>query len=115
MSQLVVDTRAVDPETTPVIELPLPGRASLKRRRPARSAHLDRTPDPCPDPANMLRRECEGIARTLASTTDLLERIDLYKEVGIPKLARAAALCPDLMPILNGEFEWIALTMADID
>jgi len=37
--------------------------------------------------------------------------LEIYgdSEVSYGDLSRAAALRPDLMPLLNGEYEWIAL------
>jgi hypothetical protein len=62
-----------------------------------------------------LRREYEDVAISLARRDSLEERIAFYKQPGIlPKLSRAAALRPDLMPRLNDEFEWITLTSGDL-
>jgi hypothetical protein len=130
MSQLVVDSTIAIPGAAPVVELPLRDVEEVEQlRAPRRRLHCDKIRGPAPqpkepeagperaevDPSSALRRECETIARTLANAADLGDRLDVYKASGIGKLSRAAALCPELMPILNGEFEWIALTMADVD
>jgi hypothetical protein len=49
------------------------------------------------------------IAIRLSGLETLAERIAFYKRVGIQPLNRAAAAYPALMPLLNGEFEWITL------
>ena len=61
-------------------------------------------------------RRCENIASLLAAS-DHDERLAIYSSgyVSPHELSIAAALRPDLMPVLNGEWEWIALTMADLD
>lgn len=63
------------------------------------------------------RDRCEGIAISLARCFTFEERLEIYAipDVSYADLSRAAALRPDLMPLLNGEYEWIALTMADLD
>lgn len=85
-------------------------------QQPETPPELDRpaaAPSP-PDPRSR-RAESERLALRLADTFDLVDRIAIYNEVGVRALSRAAAVCPDLMPEANGEFEWIALTMADLD
>jgi hypothetical protein len=61
-------------------------------------------------------RDYEGVAIILAKMTPI-ERARAY-ETGVFTLGElngAAALRPDLMPTVNGEWEWIALTLADLD
>jgi hypothetical protein len=60
---------------------------------------------------------CEEVARWLARTRRFEDRVQLYR-MGVftpHELSSAAALYPDLMPVLNGEWEWIAITLADLD
>lgn len=66
-------------------------------------------------PDDDLRAECINIAIRLSELPDIGDRIDVYNRAGVSKLSRAAALAPDLMPLLNNEFEWIALTSADAE
>ncbi|MBS1891895.1 MAG: hypothetical protein JST59_11420 [Actinobacteria bacterium] len=60
-------------------------------------------------------RRCENIAVALASSS-LEERAAAYRSRTYTKqeLSTAAALRPDLMPVVNGEWEWIALSLADL-
>lgn len=55
------------------------------------------------------------VAEALQSADSLGERIDIYRSNQRRLLAIAASLWPELMPTLNGELEWIALSTADID
>lgn len=61
-------------------------------------------------------RHCEEIAWLLA-TASPEERLAIYSSGAISyhDLSIAAGLRPDLMPIVNGEWEWIALSLADLD
>lgn len=62
------------------------------------------------------QRHYEEIAYALASSS-AEERASAYAHHIYTRreLSMAAALRPDLMPLVNGEFEWIALTLADLD
>ncbi|MGE0067023.1 MAG: hypothetical protein AB7T48_06675 [Solirubrobacterales bacterium] len=68
-------------------------------------------------PRAIFRRRCERLAQRLA-TASFEDRIAIYTDKEdrptYRELSSAAALCPDLMPVLNGEYEWIALTSADL-
>lgn len=58
----------------------------------------------------------DDIAGLLSQMT-LTERIRAYRS-GVfshRELFRAAAREPERMPVLNGEYEWIARTLADLD
>lgn len=68
-----------------------------------------------PDP-RQFRSYCERVARVLANNT-FEERLIKYRRGDYSRrvLSAASALCPELMPTLNGEFEWIALRLADLD
>lgn len=58
----------------------------------------------------------EEVAIVLAQMT-AGERVRAYATgvFTLRELNAAAGVRPDLMPIVNGEYEWIALTMADLD
>jgi hypothetical protein len=36
-------------------------------------------------------------------------------EISLAQLVRLAARCPEQVPLVNGEYAWIGLTMADLD
>jgi len=61
------------------------------------------------------RRRSEALAHVLAGAADIGELVVLIKEHGRPAVARAAAVRPDLVPEINGEFPHIALSLADLD
>lgn len=86
--------------------------------RPALNA-----PTTAPAPRNVPTRpterrtpDFEEVAIVLAQMTPE-ERIRAYASgvFTLRELNGAAGVRPDLMPIVNGEYEWIALTMADLD
>jgi hypothetical protein len=85
---------------------------------PARDLHLvepDGTERPDhPQQRLVFQSRCEWLARRLATTPRLEDRIQIYC-VGFTarELTTAAALRPDLMPTLNDE--WKALSSADLD
>jgi hypothetical protein len=58
---------------------------------------------------------CAEIAHLLARIESFEDRVELYRMGAVSRheLTVAAALYPELMPRLNGEWEWIALTLAD--
>jgi hypothetical protein len=58
----------------------------------------------------------EEVAIVLAQMT-FEERVRAYATgvFTLRELNAASGVRPDLMPIVNGELEWIALTMADLD
>lgn len=60
-----------------------------------------------------LHARCEDIALRLARTWSLSDRLEIYRRATPRELTTAGALYPELMPTLNGEWEWIALTLAD--
>lgn len=83
-------------------------------RRPA----LD-VPTTAPSPGAPRPRttpDFEGVALVLAQM-NAEERVRAYATgvFTLRELNGAAGVRPDLMPIVNGELEWIALTMADLD
>lgn len=58
-----------------------------------------------------------GDIASLLEQMTLEERVRAYRSKSIThrELTIAAAREPNRMPILNGEFEWIALSLADLD
>jgi hypothetical protein len=60
---------------------------------------------------------CHEVACWLARTERFVDRVELYRQrvFTAHELTTAAALYPELMPILNGEWEWIAVTLADLE
>jgi hypothetical protein len=76
--------------------------------------------DPTSDisPADRLRLrldEAYATARELHAAATFAERIDIYNYRGKQIVYLAAANFRDLMPRLNGEFEFLELTRADHD
>jgi len=61
------------------------------------------------------RQRSETLAHILAGATDVDELVAVIKEHGRLAAARAAAVRPDLVPVINGEFAHIALSLADLD
>jgi hypothetical protein len=61
------------------------------------------------------RLRSEALARSLAGAADIGELVAIINEHGRPAAARAAAVRPDLVPLINGEFPHIALSLADLD
>jgi hypothetical protein len=54
------------------------------------------------------RRRLELLVFRLADTPEFTSRLPIYERHTMRELSAAAALRPDLMPILNGEFEHVA-------
>jgi hypothetical protein len=80
-----------------VVEEPRPAKAGATRALTLRTKHHD-------------------VAGILARMS-FAERVRAYRN-GVftaHELSVAAAREPDRMPILNGEFEWIAVSLADLD
>lgn len=61
------------------------------------------------------RRRSEALAHKLAAAPDLDALVAIVQEHGRPAVSRAAAVRPDLVPEINGEFVHIALSLADLD
>lgn len=61
------------------------------------------------------RRRSEALAYKLADAPDLGAVVAIVQEHGRPAVSRAAAVRPDLVPEINGEFAHIALSLADLD
>lgn len=68
------------------------------------------------DPGRAAPVDAAHVADLLERMT-LKERIAAYRtgEISRRELTIAAAREPDRMPIRNGEFEWIALSLADLE
>jgi len=80
-----------------VVEAPRPAKTGATRALTLRTKHHD-------------------VAGILARMS-FAERVRAYRS-GVftaHELSVAAAREPDRMPILNGEFEWIAVSLADLD
>lgn len=54
------------------------------------------------------RRRLESLVFRLSDTPEFTSRLPIYERHTMRELSAAAALRPDLMPILNGEFEHLA-------
>jgi len=61
------------------------------------------------------RQRAERLAHQLADAQDLPEFVAIVKEHGRSAVSRAAAVRPDLMPVINGEFAHIALSLVDVE
>jgi hypothetical protein len=101
--------------------LPISRREPAPAARPGPDLHLVEAGRP--EKADHLQQRrafdarCQEVARWLARTRRFEDRVQLY-QMGVftpHELSSAAALYPDLMPVLNGEWEWIAITLADLD
>lgn len=83
----------------------------------------EREPSPRPDPGTPSACGPRAPAPASGGTKDwelhtapsLTDRIEIYK-VNLKRiLFLAAALYPELMPMLNGEWEFLAILIADLD
>lgn len=65
-------------------------------------------------PQRAFQQRCEDIAWELAMSSPT-QRAAAYasRTYSSRELSTAAALRPEVMPVLNGEWEWIALTLVD--
>lgn len=79
---------------------------------PDRNASLGATERPS---AEEKRQRSEALAHQLAGASDLEELVAVITEHGRSAVSRAAAIRPDLVPTINGEFAHIALSLADLD
>ena len=99
----VIDAPAAGPDPVEVnLHLVGPGRREQADHRQQRQAFQAR---------------CADIAHHLARIGRFEDRLEFYRlgVVSRLELTTAAALYPDLMPTLNGEWEWIAVTLADFE
>jgi hypothetical protein len=82
-------------------------------RAPTSATTVAAPPRPLPgDPAGLAAE----VAKVLAGMT-YEERVSAYRSGALSahELAVAAARFPDRMPLLNDEYEWIAVSLADLD
>jgi hypothetical protein len=86
--------------------------------KPTETAATDRRAIPTSDAgaASATKPRRQDIAGILAMMT-FAERIRAYEKESFTRqeLNAAAAREPERMPMLNGEFEWIAWNLADLD
>jgi hypothetical protein len=101
---LPISTPEPAPTTTSRPDLRL-----VREGRPEKADHLQQR--------RAFDARCHEVARWLAKTERFEDRVQLYRMgVFTPReLSTAAALFPDLMPVLNGEWEWIAYNLAELD
>lgn len=126
MTKLLVDKKAAD-ATLPRRKSRVSTRTrSPQEQQPQRPAEpgggAASAPDTCAAPsaterpsAREKRKRSETLAHQLAGASDLDELVAIIKEHGRSAVSRAAAVRPDLMPTVNGEFAHIALSLADLD
>jgi hypothetical protein len=103
------DTDPGSSSSPSVLPDPVPA-TGLRLVRPDRSERADPVQQ-----QQAFDRRCEQIALKLARTARYEKRVDLYLTGGFTthELTMATNLFPDLMPILNDEWEWIAVSLAD--
>lgn len=112
---------SVPPDKKGVDTLPLTGPDTAPAARSGPGLHLVEAGRPEQADHIQQRRafeaRCHEVARWLARTWRFEDRVQLYR-MGVftpHELSSAAALFPDLMPVLHGEWEWIAYNLADLD
>ena len=103
----------------PAVNQPQPNEVEADRGGPPLRL-VDPTVPEQPDHQQQRRAfqaRCGEVARHLSRIERFEDRIAFYRMgvVSRLELTTAAALYPELMPTLNGEWEWIAVTMADLD
>ncbi len=107
MSQLAVTAKALPPERA-MVDRPGPGLRLVELETKERADQQQQR--------QAFWRRCEDIAWQLA-TSSAVDRAVAYESgtYTYRELSTASALRPNLMPLVNGEWEWIALTMADLE
>lgn len=106
MSTLSISSPA-PPPPEPATDRPPADLHLVEAGRPERADHRQQR--------RAFHARCRQIAQLLARVGSFEDRVGLYR-MGVfsrRELTTAAALYPELMPTLNGELEWIALTLAD--
>jgi len=85
-----------------------PGPGTTTRVRPA---------DPAVRPRSRPPRELAAEVATVLAAMSYEERMRAYRSGALSahELAVAASWFPEEMPILNGEFEWIAISLVDLE
>ena len=115
MSHQLLDSSAsalADPADA-AIEIPDAPPLERTEQREVGEQHA-RTGEEALDDRAAFQRRCERLAGRLDSAETLPDRTAIYTGKTYRELSTASALCPDLMPLLNGEFEWIVLQSADV-
>jgi hypothetical protein len=95
------------PQSEPAVDRPPADLHLVEAGRPERADHRQQR--------RAFNARCGEIAHLLARIGSFEDRVELYR-MGVfsrRELTTAAALYPELIPTLNGELEWIALTLAD--
>jgi hypothetical protein len=59
--------------------------------------------------------EARHLARALAAAETLEQRASIYATCSPRLLSMVTSRWPGVVPKLNGEYEWIAITLADLD
>lgn len=101
-------------EDVPLVDLPTsepgPSEVYLHLVQPGRREQADPQQQ-----RRAFQARCASLAHLLAQTKRFEDRLELYRyrEFTWHELTTAAALHPELMPRLNDEWEWIAITLAD--
>ncbi|MCW2981849.1 MAG: hypothetical protein JWO14_3576 [Solirubrobacterales bacterium] len=101
-------------EDVPLVDLPAsdpgPSEVDLHLVEPGRPEQADHQQQ-----RRAFQVRCAALAHLLSQTRRFEDRLELYRyrEFTRHELTTAAALHPELMPKLNDEWEWIALSLAD--
>jgi hypothetical protein len=112
MSQLLQTDPVVD-EGTAHLSTAAPA-APPKNATPYPREEADPATDLSPRDRRALRlHEARTAARELHNAPDFRDRLEIYNRWGVGMIRLAAANFPFLMPMLNGEFEFLELTRAD--
>lgn len=116
MSHQLLETALPVLADPPDLELEIPDAPPVKEggRTDAQQEQHETDPAGALDDRRAFRGRCEKLAASLASAGTFAERIEIYEGRTWRELSTASALCPDLMPLLNGEFEWVALQSPDV-
>jgi hypothetical protein len=107
MRALTISPPASAAPSEPVVDRPPVDLHLVEAGRPERADHQQQR--------RAFHARCAEIAHLLARIESFEDRVELYRMGAVSRheLTVAAALYPELMPTLNGEWEWIALTLAD--
>jgi hypothetical protein len=101
-------------DDVPFVDLPAsdpgPSEVDLHLVEPGRREQADHQQQ-----RRAFQARCAALAHLLSQTKRFEDRLELYRyrEFTRHELTTAAALHPELMPRLNDEWEWIALSLAD--
>jgi hypothetical protein len=106
-----IETPAEDvPPVDPPASDPGPSEVDLHLVKPGHPERADHQQQ-----RRAFQARCASLAHLLSQTKRFEDRLELYRyrEFTWHELTTAAALHPELMPKLNDEWEWIALSLAD--